>query len=264
MKQNGVQGLPQNLSPVAELNESVCYQAQDFAVIQDQINQVQKELSSVATNIKEQTNENIELKSTFESAQREMDSFKKSTNFRLNLFQSKESKQINDFFAKFLSPSSGTDSLVISELTPLKDLLNKIREENNILKRQLEANPVALEKHAKMIELQFKLSALENQLDPNGNLKPSSLLAKLGSIEKVQLAINSTLMSILEKIEHDRAAAPEKDNDGDATMSTHDSKSYLTSLSKRSRAVDIAELKLKYEDQIEEKNQRILKLERKN
>jgi hypothetical protein len=114
------------------------------------------------TNIKEQVCENQELKSTFESAQKEMESFKKSTNFRLNLFQSKENKQINDFFTKFMSPSANTDSLVISELAPMKELLVKLREENSLLKKQLEANPVALEKHAKMIELQTKLAALEN------------------------------------------------------------------------------------------------------
>ena len=42
------------------------------------------------------------------------------------------------------------------------------------------------------------------------------------------------------------------------------SKSYLKSLSKNTKTVDIAELKLKYEEQLEFKNQRILKLEKKN
>ena len=56
------------------------------------------------------------------------------------------------------------------------------------------------------------------------------------------------------------------DKDGDTEMidSKQASKSYLKSLSKRSKIVDIAELKAKYEDQLEDKNQRILKLERKN
>jgi hypothetical protein len=42
------------------------------------------------------------------------------------------------------------------------------------------------------------------------------------------------------------------------------SKRFLQSLSKNSKSVDIAELKLKYEEQIDNKNQRIRKLERKN
>ena len=40
--------------------------------------------------------------------------------------------------------------------------------------------------------------------------------------------------------------------------------SYLKVMSKHSKNVDIAELKLKYEEQLEEKNQRIQKLESKN
>jgi len=56
------------------------------------------------------------------------------------------------------------------------------------------------------------------------------------------------MMSILEKIEQEKVQ--EKDNDGDVNMtgSTMASKQYLSSLSKRSKAVDIAELKLSYED----------------
>ena len=43
-----------------------------------------------------------------------------------------------------------------------------------------------------------------------------------------------------------------------------ESKRFLQSLSKNSRRVDMAELKLKYEDQLETKNERIIKLEQKN
>ena len=52
--------------------------------------------------------------------------------------------------------------MVVAELAPIKGLIEKVREENAILKRQLEANPVALEKHAKMVDLQTKLTALES------------------------------------------------------------------------------------------------------
>ena len=45
-----------------------------------------------ATEIKEQMEENQELRSTFSKFSKDFDSFKKSTNFRLNLYQSKESK----------------------------------------------------------------------------------------------------------------------------------------------------------------------------
>ena len=71
-------------------------------------------------------------------------------------------------------------------------------------------------------------------------------MLKLSSLEALQTQINTTLVSILEKIESN------KEEDGDALMTdgtvTKTSSAYLTSLSKQSKAIDIAELKLKYED----------------
>ena len=139
-------------------------QSNDFVTLQENISQVQKELNSIIVNIKDQTSENCELRSTFEKSQKDIESFKKTTNFRMNLFQSKEAKQINDFFTKYLNPE--TESLMVKELKPLKDLLAKIREENSILKKQLELNPVAVEKGAKVMELQKRLDHYEQQFDP--------------------------------------------------------------------------------------------------
>lgn len=47
------------------------------------------------SSIKDLSTENQEFKSTFEKASKEFDSFKKSTNFRLSLYQSKEQKLID-------------------------------------------------------------------------------------------------------------------------------------------------------------------------
>jgi hypothetical protein len=41
-----------------------------------------------------------------------------------------------------------------------------LREENSILKKQLEINPVALEKHAKCAELQSRIDQMEKSIDP--------------------------------------------------------------------------------------------------
>jgi hypothetical protein len=48
------------------------------------------------------------------------------------LYQSKESKNINDFFNKFLSQNNQE---LIQQLEPLKELITKLREENSILKK---------------------------------------------------------------------------------------------------------------------------------
>lgn len=44
-----------------------------------------------------------ETVSTFLKFSKDFESFKKTTNFRIQLFQSKEYKQIDQFFTKFLS-----------------------------------------------------------------------------------------------------------------------------------------------------------------
>ena len=91
--------------------------------------------------MKESQEENQELRSTFAKTSAALDSFKGTTNFRLNLFQSKEAKQINDFFTKYLSPSN-QDELVVAELGPMKALVAKLREEITILKKQVDSNPL--------------------------------------------------------------------------------------------------------------------------
>lgn len=78
-------------------------QVQGFEVINTSVSNLQRELGSVTGNIKDLANENEELRTTFDKAVREMDSFKKSSNFRLSLYQSKENKQLDQFFSKYLS-----------------------------------------------------------------------------------------------------------------------------------------------------------------
>jgi hypothetical protein len=49
----------------------------------------------MVTNVKDLTNENSELRDTFDKTTKEIESFKKQTNFRLSLYSSKENKQID-------------------------------------------------------------------------------------------------------------------------------------------------------------------------
>ena len=116
-------------------------------------------------NVKDFTNENMELRSTFEKTQKEIDNFKKSTNFRLSLYQSKEQKMVEQFFGKYLNPANSSD-LLVSELDPLKQLVDKLKEENSLLKKQVELNPTAVEKNAKVTELQGRIDSLQKELDP--------------------------------------------------------------------------------------------------
>ena len=57
-----------------------------------------QEVGSVVTAVKDLTNDNNELRQTFEKTSKDFDGFRKSTNFRLNLYSSKEYKQIDQFF----------------------------------------------------------------------------------------------------------------------------------------------------------------------
>lgn len=67
----------------------------EFTSINDNVSKIQTELQNMISCIKDMSAENQEFKSTFEMASKEFDSFKKSTNFRLSLYQSKEQKFID-------------------------------------------------------------------------------------------------------------------------------------------------------------------------
>jgi hypothetical protein len=70
-----------------------------------------------------------------------------------------------------------------------------------VLKKQLESNPTAVQKHARVMDLEAQLKHLSETLDPDGTYKPSCLQHRLGCLEKLQDSIHSSLVSILEKIQ---------------------------------------------------------------
>ena len=69
--------------------------------------------------------------------------------------------------------------MLVANLTPMKELISKLREENVILKKQVDINPLYLERHAKVLELQQTITLLKSQFHQNGTPKDSSLLHKL-------------------------------------------------------------------------------------
>ena len=92
-----------------------------------------KEFQQMTKIIKEASEENNELQSTLQKSCRDFDSFKKSTNFRISLYQSKEQKNLDKFFSKH--NSSSADPLIKEDLEPMKEVIEKLRSENTILKK---------------------------------------------------------------------------------------------------------------------------------
>ena len=88
-----------------------------------------------------------------------MSSFKKSLNFRLNLAKSREQMLLNDHFKKFDAASID----IPEEVKQLRELLALKDQEIESLRQQVESNPVAAEKHAKIVELESKLRQTEHQ-----------------------------------------------------------------------------------------------------
>ena len=224
----------------------------NFDALNQTISRVQTEVATFTGEIKELTNENSELKQTFDKAQKEASSFRSSSQFRLNLYSSKEQKQIEQFFSKYLS-SGCQDQLLVSELGPMKMLIDKLTQENGDLLKQIERNPVAIQHLAKVTELQGKLDSFTKQLDPQGNLQPSSVIFKLNSLESLQDSINSNLLKILERIQEEQMNATvstgcdDQDahmDDGQIESSDH-SKKLIASLSKHTK-VEMEDVKKRY------------------
>lgn len=59
------------------------------------------------------------------------------------------------FFAKFLM--AGVEPPEGSEMAPIRDLVMRLQEENAMLKKQLDSNPVASAKHMRLLEVQSQL-----------------------------------------------------------------------------------------------------------
>ena len=83
-----------------------------------------------------------------------MQSFKKSLNFRLNLAKSREQILLADHFKKF----DAADFDMPTEVAELKAILAIKDQEIQNLRQQVEANPIAAERHARVTQLEQQLS----------------------------------------------------------------------------------------------------------
>lgn len=61
----------------------------------------------------------------------------------------------------------------------MKELINKLKEEIVILKKQVDMNPLYLERHAKVLELQQTINDLKGKFNPDGTPNDKNLLHKL-------------------------------------------------------------------------------------
>ena len=78
--------------------------------------------------------------------------------------------------------ATNSDPVLIQNLQPLKDLISKHREEISILKKEVDMNPVASERHAKVAELQSKILKMDKLFDSNGQPKDLGLVQKLNLV----------------------------------------------------------------------------------
>ena len=90
------------------------------------------------------------MNATFSKASREMESFKKSFNFRLKLEESRVQLLRKEHFNKF----DAANVEIPSEVKELKELLDTQDSEIKELRALIENNPILAERHAKVIQLE--------------------------------------------------------------------------------------------------------------
>lgn len=77
----------------------------------------------------------------------DLNSFKKSLNFRLNLAKSKEEILLREHFRQF----NAAEMDIPAEVANLKELIELKDQEIESLKQQVELNPIAAERHARVL-----------------------------------------------------------------------------------------------------------------
>ena len=103
--------------------------------------------------MKNQEERENELNVAFAQASKDIDKFKTSMNFRLNLEKSRVQILRKEHFTKFDAASVD----VPAEIKELKAIIDSQDNEIKDLRAQLENNPLLSEKHAKVLFLEEKL-----------------------------------------------------------------------------------------------------------
>ena len=130
------------------------------------------------------------MNATFMKASRDMESFKKSLNFRLNLEKSRVQMLRRDHFTKF----DAVNVDVPTEVEQLKEQLDSQDAEIKDLRALVETNPNLAERHARVQQLEH---SLRKQTQPD----TSSLMNKvLELIEQIMRSLedHKTNLAFLE------------------------------------------------------------------
>ena len=97
--------------------------------------------------MKEQDSIEQELSATLNRTSSDLNSFKKSLNFRLNLAKSKEEILLREHFRHF----NAAEMDLPAEVANLKEMIELKDQEIESLKQQVELNPIAAERHARVL-----------------------------------------------------------------------------------------------------------------
>ena len=130
------------------------------------------------------------MNATFSKASRDMESFKKSFNFRLNLEKSRVQLLRKEHFAKF--DAANVD--IPAEVKELRELLDSQDAEIKELRSLVDNNPNLAERHARVLQL-------ENQLKGQTSKQADTVMSKvLELVEQVMRALeeHKTNLAFLE------------------------------------------------------------------
>ena len=132
-----------------------------------------KDLRGVLSTVESSFADHMEMSKQLEGFSRSLESFKQSTNFRMNLYQSKEYKQVSEFFKKYNQQNSSAPE----ELWGLQKVIERQQAEIKELKKTIEINPLAAERHAKCLKLEAQIKLFNSIFDQNGSLKIDSFMS---------------------------------------------------------------------------------------
>ena len=141
--------------------------------------------------LKESQSREDEMNATFTKASRDMESFKKSFNFRLNLEKSRVQILRKDHFTKF--DAANID--IPTEVAELKALLESQDEEIKDLRLLVDNNPNLAERHARVHQLE---NQLKHQMSQSSDSAAMNKIIELSEEVMRALEDHKTNLAFLE------------------------------------------------------------------
>ena len=134
-------------------NKLLAGQVREYAEL---LKDSEAKIKQLTQQLKEQESREAEMNATFTKASRDMERFKTSFNFRLNLEKSRVQLLRKEHFAKF--DAANVD--IPAEVQALKELLASQDTEIKDLRALVENNPILAERHAKVLQLENHLKRM--------------------------------------------------------------------------------------------------------